>query len=471
MTFPSLIIAGTSSSVGKTTVTSAILYGLKNNGWKIQSFKVGPDYIDPSYHKYITNISSRNLDYWLMGKKGVLRSFYQNIENKDIAIIEGVMGLFDGMNGSNNLASTAQIAELLDIPIVLIIDASKAARSIAAVAHGFLNFDKKIKIKGFIINKIASDKHEKIIQDAFRDKIKVPILGFIRRNEHGILKERHLGLIPTMELEDVKKRDFEQTIKNIVNEIDIEKIEEIIFHKKYKNRYIKQEKFKINIKRIPKVTKIAVALDESFNFYYPDNLDILSRNGAEIEFFSPLNDIKLPDNCSGLIIGGGFPEVLASRLEKNQQMIKMLKDKAQQGFPIYAECGGLMYLTKSISENPNAKYTEGGGKKRNMIGVIDADTTMTNKLTLNYTLADAIDRHSIVDGIKSMHGHEFHYSKIENIAQDSKFNYVMKRGMGVNGKFDGFIVYNVLASYMHVHFFNQKIPKGIIRNCIKYERK
>ncbi|NOJ28984.1 MAG: cobyrinic acid a,c-diamide synthase [Nitrososphaeraceae archaeon] len=471
---PSLIIAGTSSGVGKTTITSAILYGLKKRGWKIQSFKVGPDYIDPSYHTHITDIQSRNLDYWLMGKKGITRTFYQYAKNADMVVIEGVMGLFDGISGANNLASTAQIAEILDIPVVLIIDASKAARSIAAVAYGFLNFDKKIRIVGVIINKVASDKHEKIIQEAFEDKIKVPILGFIKRgNEQKNLKERHLGLVPTKELDEIKKKEFVQSIKSIAGELDLNRIEDMMFDKKNR-KYKKIERFKVKINNVnynAVVTKIAVALDASFNFYYPDNLDILRRYGAEIEFFSPLYDSKLPDNCSGLLIGGGFPEILAEELEKNHQMIKMLKDKASDGIPIYAECGGLMYLTKSITENFNSMDANKGVKKRKMVGLVDADTVMTNKLTLNYTLADAVSQNSIAGKINSVHGHEFHYSKIENIPRDAKFNYIMKRGVGITGNHDGFLIHNTLASYMHVHFFNQKIPKRIIKNCLTYDKK
>jgi cobyrinic acid a,c-diamide synthase len=210
--------------------------------------------------------------------------------------------------------------------------------------------------------------------------------------------------------------------------------------------------------------KIAVALDESFNFYYADNLDALREQKAELIFFSPINDCKLPENIHGVILGGGFPEVLADKLEKNQSMGKSITKAAENGIPIYGECGGLMYLTRSIKG-----YRGDEGKKRNMVGLIDADTFISGKLTLNYTEANS--NASIFGKISKVRGHEFHYSRIENIAKDSKFAYVMRRGNGIDNKKDGFMVYNCLASYMHLHFADSRLPKRFIESCIKCTRR
>ncbi len=228
MPIPRIIIAGTTSGVGKTSITLAILYLLKNLGFKTQAFKVGPDFIDPSYHHIVTNSPSYTLDAWLMGKKGVINTFEKYTIGKDIAIIEGVMGLFDGAGGKNNFASTAHIAKILNSPIILVIDASKAARSIGAIAYGFLNFEKGLQIKGIILNKISSHRHFKFIQDAFAEKIKIPIVGIVHKNQNFIYSERHLGLIPREELDDKRRKQILNSAKIISESLDEEKILRLI---------------------------------------------------------------------------------------------------------------------------------------------------------------------------------------------------------------------------------------------------
>lgn len=449
---PRVVIAGVTSSVGKTSISIAVMKALKEKGYTVQGFKVGPDYIDPSYHTSVTNRQSRNLDPWLMGEDGLLQSFHEASKETDFAVIEGVMGLFDGLSGKNNFASTAHVAKLLKSPVILVIDAAKAARSVAAVALGFMKFDPSIKIAGIILNNVAGDKHAQYCTDALKQK-NIPVLGTIKRNKDIQLQERHLGLVPTSERKEL--HDKVMKVADYMKEhIDIDKTISIAR---------KAPKLKIKTNSVSKKmnTTIAVALDESFNFYYADNLDILRALGAELEFFSPVNDKRIPD-ADGLYIGGGFPEVLANKLENNSDMLKVVRKVAMDGMPIYAECGGLMYLTRSI--------TEFDGNKHKMVNLFDVDTIMDKKLTLNYTEAKIVNSCTLGNAGKTMHGHEFHYSRVDEPPADARFAYQLKKGKGINGSSDGLIEYNTLASYMHVHFANRKLAENFLFACKKYSK-
>ena len=460
MTLPTtVIIAGTTSGVGKTTITLAVMHAFKNKkGLTVQPFKIGPDFIDPSYHKIITGKESRTLDAWFMGKDGIISTVEDASKDVDIGIIEGVMGLFDGMSGRNDFASTAYVAKILNAPIILVVDAAKAARSIAAMIFGYLNFDKKLKIIGIILNNISGPKHEKYLIQACRNSLNVPILGIVKRDKDLKMDERHLGLIPSDELEPSKRNKIVRLANKVSEEIYYDKILSLINLRKSKQTKQISEKSKV-----PKLVKIAVALDNSFNFYYNENLNILRNLGAEITYFSPISDNCIPDGISGIVLGGGFPEVMADKLNSNQSMLKSIKKAAEQGIPIYGECGGLMYLTKSITGYKDSK------KVFRMVGIVDATTKMTGRLTLNYTNADM---NSTFGSIKNIRGHEFHYSKIEDLPSDSKFVYSMKRGIGMDGgKHDGILTHNSIASYMHLHFYDNRFPKMWIKKCIEFQRK
>ena len=455
MEIPSLIIAGATSGVGKTTISISIMYALKKKfNLRIQPFKIGPDFIDPSYHEIVTGKYSRTLDAWMMGKRGIIKCLEENTKDVDIAVIEGVMGLYDGISGRNEFASSAHIAKMIGAVVILVIDASKASRSIAAIALGFLEYDKELKIIGIILNNVAGKKHAKYIIDAFDGKIKVPILGIIYRDDKSKGRVRRLRLIPSDQMKPVKKNNIIRIAKIVSENIDINKLASLIKLERTSRRIAfvkKHDKIKM--------VKIALALDNSFNFYYRDNIDILRNLGVEIEFFSPLHDKTIPDGISGILIGGGFPEILAAKLHVNKSMIKSIKTLGQQGIPIYGECGGLMYLTKSIVDHKNKSF--------NMIGLVDAKTVMTQKLTLNYTCADMCN----YDKILNIRGHEFHYSKLENVATDSRYAYKIKRGYGIDGEHDGFLVYNSLVSYMHLHFCDKRFPSKWIQECVVFSRR
>jgi len=447
---PRLIISGTTSGVGKTSITCSIIYGMKKKGYTVQPFKIGPDYIDPSYLSLLSGNDTRNLDSWIMGQNELLKSFVNNSKS-DISIIEGVMGYYDGFSGTTNLSSTHHAATILQAPTILILDASKTARSIAAIALGFTKFHRNSRIVGFILNKIGSRKHEKLCRDALSN-LKIPILGSIEKDSNLSLESRHLGLIPTFENKSIKQNVI-KLARKISESIDIDKIIEIS-RKTASLSTVSLKKLKKS-----KIT-IGVALDNSFNFYYQDNLDALRREGAKIIYFSPITDSKIP-SCDGLFIGGGFPEVLAKNLEKNHKMRNIIKTLAEDNLPIYAECGGLMYLTKSISY---------GNKKHKMIGLFDAETKMTKKMKLNYTKGIIKSNCIISQHSKTLQGHEFHYSEIESLSNDAKFAYKLSIGDGIKNKHDGLIEYNTLASYGHLYFDRSNFAKQFVTNCIKFSR-
>jgi len=431
---PRLVVAGITSGVGKTSITSAIIYGIKKRGYSIQPFKVGPDYIDPSYLSAISGKDAKNLDVWLMGESELLHSFVKN-STSDISVIEGVMGYYDGFGGKTNYASTHHVASLLKSPTILILDASKTARSIAATALGFAKFHRNSRIVGIILNKIGSKKHESMCKQALAS-LKVPILGSILRNSES-LESRHLGLIPVKEQRSLQNK-IRKVSREVSDSLDIDKIIQIC-----KNV---SDLPKAQSKKIKKpIATVAVALDSSFNFYYHDNLEALRREGAKLKFFSPVTDKKIP-GCDLIYIGGGFPEVLGQSLERNTIMRKMIKKHAEEGIPIYAECGGLMYLTKSISF---------GKKKYKMVGLFDAETQMTKKMTLNYT-EGRIRSNCLISTPAKFRAHEFHYSKIRNLAKDAKLVYDLKIGEGISGKKDALSEYNTLASYCHLYFDSAK---------------
>jgi cobyrinic acid a,c-diamide synthase len=452
---PRIVVAGVTSGVGKTTVAVAIMHALCKKGLKVQPFKVGPDFIDPSYHTFVTKRQSRNLDVWMMGKQGVLDCFASACQGADVAVIEGVMGLFDGMSGRDNFASTAHVARILDAPVVLVVDAGKGARSIAAIVLGFLRFDRQVRIAGIILNNVAGERHAGYIIEALAGKARVPVVGVVRRSSEIRMEERHLGLVPAPELHEEKRKAIMGGAKYVCDQIDVDRMLNLCGTGRLPDAPARRE--------LAKKARIAVALDESFNFYYADNLDALKRSGAELVFFSPVHGQALPENIGGIILGGGFPEVLADRLEKNRPMIESVRRAVQDGMPVYGECGGLMYLTRSI------RGYKGEKKARKMAALVDADTLMTSRLTLNYTEAQCSGP---VFGRARLQGHEFHYSSIENVARDSRFAYSMKKGRGVTGDRDGFIVNgNGLAAYMHLHFADTKLPDRLVQACARYSRR
>lgn len=455
---PVIVIAGTTSGVGKTTVSMGIMHKLAECGYMVQPFKIGPDFIDPCYHTFVTGRQSRNLDLWLMGKKGVLECFDRNSWDADLSVIEGVMGLFDGISGKRNFGSTAHISKILDASVILVVDAAKTSHSIAAVILGYTKLDPRLNVAGIIINNVASQKHSSMILEALSIQVKKKLLGIIYRNEEIRSVERYLGLIPPIEIKGKAKNAILNCAKYVADQINLDSILSLKSSKRNQStsyRLLKDE-------REP-VCKVAVAFDESFNFYYYDNLSSLRKNGVSLVFFSPIKDRSIPINVDGLLIGGGFPEILAQRLEINNSMKKSIHKSIVNGMPTLAECGGLMYLTKAI--NDNRRKNQG---RYSMVGIFDTETSMTNRVTIGYTQAQGSGE--LMGRISNIHGHEFHYSELVNISSDSQFSFDMQRGRGINGKYDGLTFNTCVASYMHLHFADTRILGRILDRCIKYKR-
>ena len=429
--FPRLIIAATQSGSGKTTITTGLLAALKNRGLDVQSYKIGPDYIDTGWHTLASGKISHNLDSWLVGADRLREIFTANSSGADISIIEGVMGLYDG--GRGGISSTAEISKLLNAPVILVIDAKSMGTSAAAVALGFREFDKSINLAGVILNRLGSDSHKKMIVDAL-DRLGIKCFGAIRRNDEFILPERHLGLVPTTENKSVDV--IKKICAAVETQVDIDALITLAKNSAPLEGFIYD-------KKISPTIKIAVARDEAFSFYYGESLRELEKLGAEIVFFSPLNDETLPENISGLIIGGGFPEMFSARLEQNKKIRAEIFNAAQSGLPIFAECGGFMYLMRELIDFD--------GKSFEMCGAIDGAATMTNKLqTVGYVEAEILKDCAIGRAGDKIRAHEFHFSKEIKTADEKIFK--CKRMRTGKEYFAGAAKKNLVASYLHIHF-------------------
>ena len=345
MSFPALLIAGTHSGCGKTTLTLGVMAALARRGLTVQPFKCGPDFIDPSLHRMVTGRISRNLDVRMCGADFVRRSFHRNGAGCDCAVVEGVMGLFDGAEGS-----AAHLAKTLHLPVVLVIDVRSAAESVAAVAHGFATLDPDLRLAGIICNRVGSDKHRQMITEAIETHCDLPLIGFLPRNEAVSIPSRHLGLHMGEE-HPLQGQGLKQLIKLIEHHLDLDRLLAIAAQ-----RPTTAEPGAAFLVPKGSPVRIGVARDAAFCFYYEDNLDLLREAGAELVFFSPLSDIELPPELGGLYLGGGYPELHAPALSNNSALREAIRCFAEKGRPIYAECGGFMYLCQSITDQADARF-------------------------------------------------------------------------------------------------------------------
>lgn len=463
---PRILIAGDRSSAGKTTISIGIMSVLRDMGYDVQPFKVGLDFIDPSYHTEVTGRHSRNLDGYIMSEDTIREIFSHAVKDADIAIIEGVRGLYEGLEPTTDIGSTAQIAKILECPVILTINARSITRSTAALVSGYKSFDPEVNIVGVILNNIGSPSHGEKARIAIETYTGIDVIGEIPRNDSMKISMRHLGLIPALEGRR-RLTNFDENmiqIKNIIKEgIDIDRFmiyalstqhitvpEENIFKTDMKSdmkSYIKSGMSKNKI-------RIGVALDEAFNFYYKDNLELLELAGAELIYFSPVKDRTIP-NVDGLYIGGGYPELFAQELEDNIYMRESIKQASEDGLPIYAECGGLMYLTKEIqtdiSGNGNYNISEMKNGTFQMVGAIPGRTLMGHKRVVSYNVGNFVKDNVIgKSGVKFI-GHEFHHSEIVDIPEDTEFAIKLKRGTGIKNGLDGIFVGNTMAAYAHLH--------------------
>ena len=431
-----VVLSGTGSGVGKTTISTGIMRALSKKH-NIQSFKVGPDYIDPSYHKCATGNNARNLDSFFMSEGQIRQSFKQGMENSnaDYGIIEGVRGLYEGISPVSDVGTTSSIAKALHSPVVLIINSRSLVRSAAAMTLGFKALDKEIDIQGVILNNVKSQKHYLKTKEAVETLANTPVIGGIVRDKSITMEQRHLGLIPAVE-EDRIKGLIEKWGELIEDNIDLDMLLDIMDN----SESIKEAYEPIWLtKTTDEKTKVGIPFDEAFNFYYQENIEALQANNAEIVFFSPIHDDELPD-VDALYIGGGYPEIFKKELSKNGSMLKSIKEFSENNNPIYAECGGLMYLTKSIDNLP-------------MVDVFPYKSMLTHKVQgLSYTIAEVLQDNPILKKGEQYHGHEFHYSKVEYTGSNKNdFAFEMKRGVGITGKYDGLLKNKTVASYIHTH--------------------
>lgn len=437
---PTIVIAGVRSGVGKTTIAAGIMAALARRGYAVQPFKAGPDYIDPSYHQSACGIPSRNLDTWLLPPATVLELYRKAAARRDISVIEGVMGLFDGHSSLDEEGSTAQLAKLLGAPTILVADAAKVARSVAAEVLGYQRFDPALNLAGVILNGIAGPGHLQFCQPQIEATTGLPVLGYLPRRPEFEQPERHLGLIPTVE-GTVVRQWYDALVAQIEETIDLPRIAEIARRAAPPADPAPETPPVYPPEPLPRRAIIALAHDKAFNFYYQDSLDLLQAWGAEIAPFSPLTDAALPAGAGGVYLGGGFPEMFAAELSANRPMLESLQQAAARGIPIYAECGGLMYLGRRL--------TGFDGVARPMAGLIPAASAMSQtRLSLGYREVAAQDDGPLLAAGQRVRGHEFHWSTLEQAPQESESVY---RVLNQNGRPDGFRAGNIRATYIHIH--------------------
>lgn len=456
MRIPRLVLAGTHSGVGKTTIATGLMAALERRGHPVQGYKVGPDYIDPSYHAAATGRPSRNLDRWLLGEH--LPSVFQQSAVGNWAVIEGVMGMYDGVSGTAGYGSTADVAKILQAPILLIIDATSMSRSVAALVHGFKSFDSQVNLQGVILNRVKSAAQERMLREAL-EEIQVPLLGAIPQEARLRLPERHLGLVPVGERTLVEGY-IEDLAQQIRDHVDLEHVEKIMIDSSEltdnppiasENPFSRGEKMNQELKQefepeSKQAFRLGLAWDEAFLFYYQDALDLAKRNNMTLVPFSPLHDHSLPEDLDGVFLGGGFPELHLNELGANHSFLESLRSFRASGKPIYAECGGYMYLGQSI--------TDFNGKKVALAGLIPMQAEMTPRLQgMGYRRGVFQTDTFLGPRGTAVQGHEFHYSRVV-YQEEFPAAYALFKG-DQPLKMEGYAQDNLVASYLHLHFAGQ----------------
>jgi cobyrinic acid a,c-diamide synthase len=452
MRIPRFVIAGERSGVGKSTITIGTLLALRARGLEPQAFKAGPDFLDPMHHSAVLGKPSHNLDTWMF-RDQVVPSFVRGSKGSSISVIEGVMGLYDGLDGVSEEGSTSHLAKVLKAPVVLVIDASSSSRSAGAVALGFKDYDPEVDIAGVIFNNVAGPSHLAMLRDSLRG---MECLGGVPSEAAVELKSRHLGLVPAGE--DLDMARYSRIQSMIEEHVDLDRIIELASAAPEIGPAMGLSATRHKRPR----ARIGLAWDEAFNFYYEGNLDHLRMLGAEVVRFSPMRD-ALPE-VDGLYFGGGYPELFARQLESNSGLREQVRRASADGMPIYAECGGMMYTCDAVRDM--------NGRRMRMTGIFDADVEMTDRLqAIGY-----IEMEARKDNVMSMkgwstRGHEFHYSRVCCTGSE-EFAYDMRRGRGIMDGKDGLLAHHTLASYAHLHFAScPDFARRFVASCIYSRRK
>ncbi|MFB7518310.1 cobyrinate a,c-diamide synthase [Streptomyces sp. NPDC056144] len=428
-----LVIAAPSSGAGKTTVATGLMAAFAGRGLAVSPHKVGPDYIDPGYHALATGRPGRNLDAYMCGTERIAPLFLHGARGCDLAVVEGVMGLYDGAADQGELASTAQVSKLLKAPVVLVVDASSQSRSVAALVHGFASWDPEVRLGGVILNKVATDRHEHLLREALGES-GVPVLGVLRRAAAVATPSRHLGLVPVAERQAAAVEAVAAQAEQVLAGCDMEALLALARSAPELHDEPWTPEGSEHVAAGP-APVVAVAGGAAFTFSYAEHAELLSAAGAEVVTFDPLRDESLPEGTSGLVVGGGFPEMYGAELSANLPLRKAVAELAASGAPVAAECAGLLYLARSLDGNP-------------MCGVLDADARMSERLTLGYRDAVAVSDSVLAPAGARMRGHEFHRTVIEPGAGALPAWGLRQPERRV----EGFVQGGVHASYVHTHW-------------------
>lgn len=448
---PRIVIAAPASGHGKTTLATGLIAAYARRGLRVAPFKVGPDYIDPGYHALAAGRPGRNLDPFLLGERRTVEVFAHGARGGDLAIVEGVMGLYDGAAGRGEFASTAQVARLIGAPVLLVVDATAQGRSVAALVDGFRGFDRRVRIAGVVLNRVGSERHREILAEAL-DEIGVPLLGVLHRSDAVATPSRHLGLVPVAERAPDAVATVDALADLIAENVDLERIERIAASAGEApsanwspEGALAELGGPVAAARKPVV---AVAGGAAFTFSYAEHAELLAAAGAEVVTFDPLHDAKLPEGTSALVIGGGFPEVHAGALADNETLLEDVRGFAAAGGVIAAECAGLLYLAKTLDGVP-------------MCGVVDARAVMTPKLTLGYREAVAAKDSVLCDAGARVNGHEFHRTTlIPSASAEPAWMWRAHDGAKVA---EGYASARLHASYLHVHWAGTPdLPRRIV---------
>lgn len=448
-----IVVAGVHSGCGKTTITLGLMAAFKRRGLRVAPFKAGPDFIDPGHHTAITGVAGRNLDGWMLKKQTNLDIFRQNTGQADIAVVEGVMGLFDGYDGRSEAGSTAQLAKWLDLPVLLVVDARSMARSAGALVQGFENFDPDLKFAGVLFNKVGSPVHQEYLNQALEGNVKMPCLGGVGRNADIEIPSRHLGLVTSDDhgLNDRIQNALADLVENCMD----------LDHLLASLPWMPADMPPPPKKKTP-VARIAVARDAAFCFYYPENIELLEQAGAQIVYFSPLSDNALPDNIDGLYLGGGYPELHAATLTQNKGFRQAVYQACHNNMPIYAECGGFMTLCRTLEDLD--------GHCHDMVGCFDFTCRMSNRLRALGYREITLNRDTILGpaGVTAR-GHEFHYSSLDDHMEKTVYNGSDRTGR--TRAVPGFEKNRTLGSYLHLHFkSNPDVPVHFVQACSQYQK-
>mmetsp|Transcript_22508 Transcript_22508/g.10868 ORF Transcript_22508/g.10868 Transcript_22508/m.10868 type:complete len:474 (-) Transcript_22508:1445-2866(-) len=466
MDSPRIIIAALKGGSGKTILSLGIIAALKRLGKSVAVYKKGPDYIDAGWLALAADRPCYNLDNFLVSKEQVKHSFISHTQKDDIAVIEGNRGIFDGLDVAG-ATSTAELSKLIDSPVILCLDCTKSTRTMAAIVNGALKFDTNVRIKGVILNRIAGRRHERILRETIEKYCEIPVLGAVPKLKKEIFPERHMGLVPTPE-HDWSKDSIEYAAEIAEKYLDIEAIIEIAKQTSTLTVNIEDSKSSNNFesKNIEVIAKpkIGIIKDSAFQFYYPENLEALCEEGAKLVFISPLKKSNVFD-IDGLYIGGGFPETHASQLADNKHFKSQLKMLVKKGFPVYGECGGLMYLGSSIKiDNKIYPMTE----------ILPIEYSFLKKPCAHgYTIISVENKNPYFEVGSKIKGHEFHYSKVERWkGKDEQLAFSMIRGKGLINRKDGVCYKNVFGTYTHLHAIGTPAwAKALVRLAISFQKK